>query len=109
MRNSLTLRILMGLVLVTGLVLSTGPGGALAAGLQQADQISVAVDKSDKAGMPGSSVVYNFTITNNGATNETVTIAADQSALGSVSAPGSTAVAAGGNSSIQVAVNIAST
>ncbi len=98
---------LLLLALAAGLAL---PGRALAANPQQADQVSVTVDSSAKSGLPGSTVVYNFTVTNAGAADQTVSITVPASSmLGSISAPASVFVAAGGGSaSVQVAVNIAS-
>jgi hypothetical protein len=106
MRKATILRMFLGLGLAASLGLAAMPRGVQAKEAQQADQLSVSVDQNAKSGRPGSSVVYTFTVTNPGTTDENVTIDAPGISLGTVSAPGSVFVAANSSAAVQVAVNI---
>ncbi len=106
MSKSSILRSLTILALIAGVILFSWPGGVQAAELQQASTLAVTVDAAAKSGLPGSSVVYNFAVTNNGAADETVAVQTTSSGLGIISAPSSVFVAAGATQPVQVALNI---
>ncbi|GAP08179.1 MAG TPA: hypothetical protein DEQ80_01635 [Anaerolinea thermolimosa] len=107
MSKSSLLRILTIFTLLIGVLALAWPGATVqAVEPQQTATLEVSVDQTAKSGLPGSSVLFNFSVKNNSAVDVNVTISATPSGLGNVSAPGSVFIPAGGTQPVPVAVNL---
>lgn len=111
MSKSFLLRILTIFTLLMGALALARPGGTVqAVDPRQTAILNVTVDQEAKSGLPGSSVLFTFTLTNTGIADVNVTISTSPSGLGNISAPGSVFLTAGGTpQTVQVAMNLSTT